>query len=49
MFSKYHDREKKVKGIGERDDQLAKLKSLLDSGAITQAEYDAEKQKILSQ
>ena len=27
--------------------QLAELKDLLDSGAITQAEFDAEKQKIL--
>ncbi len=34
----------------EADDsmeQLAKLKELLDSGALTQAEFDAEKQKIL--
>ena len=28
-------------------EQLAKLKELLDSGALTQAEFDAEKQKIL--
>ena len=28
-------------------EQLAKLKGLLDSGALTQAEFDAEKQKIL--
>ena len=27
--------------------QLAELKDLLDSGAITQAEFDAEKQKLL--
>jgi hypothetical protein len=26
---------------------LMKLKELLDAGALTQAEYDAEKQKIL--
>jgi hypothetical protein len=29
-------------------ENLSKLKALLDSGAITQAEYDAEKQKLLS-
>lgn len=29
-------------------DQLVKLKSLLDSGAINQAEFDAEKAKLLS-
>lgn len=28
-------------------DQLQKLKGLLDSGALTQEEYDAEKKKIL--
>ena len=29
-------------------DQLAQLKGLLDSGALTQAEFDAAKQKILA-
>jgi membrane protease subunit (stomatin/prohibitin family) len=28
-------------------DQLAKLKSLLDSGALTQSEYEAAKQKVI--
>ena len=32
---------------GDRYAQLAELKGLLDSGAITQAEFDAEKQKLL--
>lgn len=31
----------------DKFDQLKKLKELLDSGAITQEEYDAEKKKIL--
>ncbi len=31
----------------EKYDLIAKLKELLDSGAITQSEYDAEKKKIL--
>ena len=30
-------------------DKLKKLKSLLDAGAITQAEYDEQKKKLLSQ
>lgn len=29
-------------------DQLAKIKELLDNGAISQEEFDAEKQKILN-
>ena len=29
-------------------DDLMKLKGLLDAGALTQAEFDAQKQKILS-
>jgi hypothetical protein len=29
-------------------DQLVKLKGLLDAGVLTQAEYDAEKAKILA-
>ena len=31
----------------ETYDQLTKLKSLLDQGVLTQAEFDAQKQKIL--
>ena len=30
-------------------DELKKLKALLDSGALTQAEYDAQKKKLLNQ
>jgi len=30
-------------------DELLKLKKLLDAGGITQAEYDAQKKKLLSQ
>lgn len=30
-------------------DEISKLKSLLDSGAITQAEYDSQKKKLLNQ
>jgi hypothetical protein len=30
-------------------DELLKLKKLLDSGAITQAEYDAQKKKLLNE
>jgi len=30
-------------------DKLKKLKALLDAGAITQAEYDAQKKKLLNQ
>lgn len=33
----------------DKYDQLAKLKGLLDSGVITQEEYDKEKKKLLDQ
>ena len=35
------------KNPGDKYEQLAKLKKLLDDGAITQEEYDSEKAKIL--
>lgn len=33
---------------GGMADQIAQLKSLLDAGALTQAEFDAAKQRILA-
>ena len=32
----------------DRYDDLMKLKELLDAGVLTQAEFDAEKQKVLA-
>jgi hypothetical protein len=37
------------KSAGSIADEIKKLKSLLDSGAITKAEYDAQKKKLLNQ
>lgn len=34
--------------LNQRYDQLAKIKELLDAGAISQDEFDVEKQKILN-
>lgn len=34
--------------LGDRLNQLAELKKLLDNGTLTQAEFDHEKQKILA-
>jgi hypothetical protein len=35
--------------VADKFDQLKKLKGLLDNGAITQAEFDEQKKKILNQ
>ncbi len=42
------DRIKSVAGSGGAAAEIEKAKQLLDSGAITQAEYDAIKQKALA-
>lgn len=34
--------------LNQKYDQLAKIKELLDNGAISQEEFDGEKQKILN-
>jgi len=39
----------KATGVVNVADELLKLKKLLDSGGITQAEYDAQKKKLLNQ
>jgi len=36
-------------GTDEMVDKLTKLKGLLDSGVLTQDEFDAQKQKILAE
>jgi hypothetical protein len=43
------DCKKPNQQTSDKYDRLKKLKELLDSGAITQAEYDKEKEKILSE
>ena len=37
------------KPVGSVADEIKKLKELLDSGALTQAEFDAQKKKLLNQ
>jgi len=35
--------------VNQKYEQLSKIKELLDNGAISQAEFEAEKEKILNQ
>ena len=46
--SQLDDRIKSVAGTGGAATEIEKAKQLLDSGAITQAEYDAIKQRALA-
>jgi membrane protease subunit (stomatin/prohibitin family) len=39
--------QQSVPSADESMEELAKLKGLLDSGVLTQAEFDVQKQKIL--
>lgn len=43
------EQSKQQTPLQDKYDRLAKLKALLDSGAITQQEYAAEKEKVLSE
>lgn len=42
-------KKESVQPIADKYDRLKKLKGLLDDGAITQAEYDKEKERILAE
>ena len=42
------DKPKEASPFMERYEEIAKLKELLDSGAITQEEFDSEKKKLLN-